>query len=355
MAKIIKLFGHRTQKVETKVDSIDSWENSEQSASPLLSPAEAQKIACDGMSQPAALIRALTAVLTIDPEYIGSWIPVCNRLPDLLDHRDEKVHSLAKQAILLFAETIALQRPDVLVSWRLKIEDLLAMDRRSNRFVNSYPRALASLECLCAVGKWKIQDDDNELVRFFLFVELESHVATGKFEFSDIAGDFIDFCGLSYFRDFYPEANDYMLELLKGDCLPMREQPCRKVFDRLCKFKHHDRISQILIAAVVSGDMGRVDWFTRNLYPLHFSDYRAYESSLLELLGSPSMPREVRENALAAIVCIGEDILLQRNFLSQLIDLAVEAFSAAEIETLIVSEQHPKITKMLSSRLRLIR
>jgi hypothetical protein len=35
--------------------------------------------------------------------------------------------------------------------------------------------------------------------------------------------------------------------------------------------------------------------------------------------------------------------------------LAVEAFSAEEIETLIVSEQHPKITQMLSSRLRLVR
>jgi hypothetical protein len=355
LAKIIKLFGHREQRVDTHTDDIDGWAPPEQADGPLLSPAEAQKIACDGSSPAAALIRALTTVLTIEPEYIGSWIPVCNRLPDLLEHRDGNVHSLAKQAIIQFAETLAQQRPDALVAWRLKIENLLSLDRRSNRFVNSYPRALATLECLCAVGKWKIQDDDNELVRFCLFLELESHVSTGKFELSDIAGDFIDFCGLSYFRDFYPEANDYMLELLKGDCLPMREQPCRKVFDRLCKFKNHDRISQILIAAVVGGDMGRVDWFTRNLYPHHFADYRAYESSLLELLGSPSMPRDVRENALVAVISIGEDILLQRNYLGQLIDLAVEAFSAEEIETLIVSEQHPKITQMLSSRLRLVR
>jgi len=355
LAKIIKLFGHREQRNETLEDDISQWSISEQTSGTLLSPAEAQKIACDGSSHAAALIRALKTVLTIDPEFIGSWIPVCNRLPDLLEHRDENVHSLSKQAIILFAETIAQQRPDVLVSWRLKIEDLLTLDRRSNRFVNAYPRALVVLECLCAVGKWKIQDDDSELVRFFLYVELESHVATGKFEFSDIAGEFIDFCGLSYFRDFYPEANDYMLDLLKGDCLPMREQPCRKVFNRLCKFKHHDRISQILIAAVVSGDMGRVDWFTRNLYPLHFADYPAYENSLLELLSSPSMPREVRENALVAIVCIGEDILLQRNYVSQLIEMAVEAFSSEEIETMIVSEQNPRLVKMLSSRLRVIR
>jgi hypothetical protein len=220
LAKIIKLFGHREQRVDTHTDDIDGWAPPEQADGPLLSPAEAQKIACDGSSPAAALIRALTTVLTIEPEYIGSWIPVCNRLPDLLEHRDGNVHSLAKQAIIQFAETLAQQRPDALVAWRLKIENLLSLDRRSNRFVNSYPRALATLECLCAVGKWKIQDDDNELVRFCLFLELESHVSTGKFELSDIAGDFIDFCGLSYFRDFYPEANDYMLELLKGDCLP---------------------------------------------------------------------------------------------------------------------------------------
>jgi hypothetical protein len=67
------------------------------------------------------------------------------------------------------------------------------------------------------------------------------------------------------------------------------------------------------------------------------------------------MPREVRENALVAIVCIGEDILLQRNYVSQLIEMAVEAFSSEEIETMIVSEQNPRLVKMLSSRLRVIR
>lgn len=299
--------------------------------------------------------RLRTREQAFDSGELDQWLPRYSELPELLDHRDEDVRKRAKKAILQFSEKLAAERPDSIQFWKNRVEELMTHDRRTNKFVHSYPRVLDALECLSAVGKWKIQDNDNDLPRFFLYLELESNLATGKREFSDIASEFLDFCGYSYFIDFYPNAVDYMIDLLKGECLPQWEKPYGKVFDRLCKLRQHDKISQIMLSAVVGGDLGRVDWFSRNLYPVHFEKYDAYEQWLLELIGSANLPKDVRENALTALLYIGEDVLLHRQYLGYFIDLVRDMFEPEELDALFILETHPRISKMLTARLRTVR
>lgn len=192
-------------------------------------------------------------------------------------------------------------------------------------------------------------------MRFFLYLELESDIATARRDFSKIATDFIDFCGYTYFVDFYPNAIDYMLQLLEGECLPQQEKPYHKVFERLCKFRQHDKITQVLLSAVVGGDLGRVDWFTRNLYPRLFESYQEYECALIELMSSSSMPQEIRENALTSMLFISEDVLLRRNYFSEFVRIVRESFESETLKLFLLSDSHPKILKMLTSSIHLVR
>ena len=355
MGKVVNLFGMSQKIKPLRAESNSSPKVEKSNTSQAASIHEIVTLLKQRKPDTTQVLLALKSLLNIDSEFVESEPLVCSLLPELLDHRDAQVHTLAKETIVRFSELLAAQRPDAMAHWRTQIEELLSHDRRTTRFVSSYPRILSCVECLSAVGKWKIQDTDNELPRFFLYLELESHLATGRRELSDVASEFLDFCGYNFFLDLYPDAIDYMLEILKGECLPQWQQPCRKVFDRLCKFKQHDRISQIMLSAVVAGDLGRVDWFTRQLYPVHFEKYFAYEQSLLELLSSVSMPKEVRESALTALLYIDEETLLHRPYLNEFINIVRDGFESEEIDLFLFPDAHPRLSKMLTTRLRLVR
>lgn len=355
MGKVVNLFGmsQKRKSLRTESELLPAVENTNTSRA--ISIHEIVTLLKQSKPDTTQVSLALKSMTNVDSEFVESEPLVCSWLPELLDHRDAQVHTLAKEVILRFSELVAAQRPDAMTRWRTQTEELLSHDRRTTRFVSSYPRILSCVECLSAVGKWKIQDTDNELPRFFLYLELESHLATGRRELSDVASEFLDFCGYNFFLDLYPDAIDYMLDILKGECLPQWQQPCTKVFDRLCKFKQHDRVSQIMLSAVVAGDLGRVDWFTRQLYPVHFEKYFAYEQSLLELLSSVSMPKEVRESALTALLYIDEETLLHRPYLNEFINIVRDGFESEEIEIFLFTDAHPRLSKLLTSRLRLVR
>lgn len=158
-----------------------------------------------------------------------------------------------------------------------------------------------------------------------------------------------------YFIEYYPDAIDDMIGLLEGECAPQTEKPARKVFTRLCNLKQHDCISQIMLSAVVSGDLGKVDWFTSNLFPLYFEKYGEYKKSLIDPIASESMPREVRENAISAMLLIGEETLLRRRWLNEFISVCRDSFSRNELEILTSPEANPKITKMLTQSVQAVR
>jgi len=309
---------------------------------------------CNG-SDSSEKAESLNSFASLSSDEVLCNVKILSAVPDFLRHKDSSVRMAARAAVLAHSEQVANIRPDVTLVWRKMVEDLLSHDRRTNRFVHAYPQTLAVLECLSAVGKWTIHEDKDELARFFLYLELESHIATGRKDFSNLATDFIDFCGYTYFVDFYPNAIDYMLQLLEGECLPQWEKPYHKVFERLCKFRQHDRITQILLSAVVGGDLGRVDWFTRNLYPNLFESYLEYERALIELMSSAAMPQEIRENALTAMLFISEDFLSRRIYFSDFVRVVRESFDQDTLRMLLLSDSHPKILRMVTSSVRLVR
>ncbi|MFZ9521740.1 MAG: hypothetical protein ACO3A4_14815 [Silvanigrellaceae bacterium] len=273
-----------------------------------------------------------------------------------LNHREQNVHQEAKQKIIHFAEAFALVADSFVPEWKAKVTELLELDNRTNRFASLYLRTVDYCECLAAVGKWIVHNDTHELPRFFLWLELESHIISGgRRDFSNIATDYLDFLGYSYFIDHYPNAIDYMMGLLEGECAPILEKPAKKVFGRLCKFKQHDKICQIMRSAVTVGDLGKVDWFTRNLYPFHFENYDEYEQELIELIGSESMPVDVRENAVNAIFFISEEFLLKKSWCKEFVMVARTSFSRQDLEILVPQESHPKLFKMLTQALFAVR
>ena len=273
-----------------------------------------------------------------------------------LCHRDRHIQFSAKAQIIKYAEQLLPVAEKIIPEWKNKVTELIELDNRTNRFAALYLPAVDTCECLSAVGKWTIQNDKWELARLFLYLELESQILTGgRRELSSVATDFLDFCGYTYFLDYYPEAIDYMLSLLDGECAPQVEKPARKVFARLCSLKQHDRISQIMLSSVVAGDLGKVDWFTSNLYPVHFQNYGEYERALIDLIASESMPRDVRENAVSAMLFISEELLLRRKWFREFAAVCRESFSRQELEILTSPENNPKVTKILTQSVHAVR
>lgn len=306
-------------------------------------------------SSETQVLAALSVVVRIAPE---DHDPQKFDLKNLLRYATSphnEIRGLARIAICQLAEHIAPLHAEFIPMWKEKVMEVVGLDSRTTRFVQLYPRVVDLTACLSAVGKWLIQEDSHELVRFFLYLELESHIPTRRRELSDLATDFIDFCGYSYFRDCYPEAVDYMVSLAEGECLPRCDKPSAKTFSRLCAFKQHDKLAQLMLAAVVSGDLDRVDWFSRKLFPEEFSEYQDYELSLLDFIASESMPHDVRENAITALMFLGDDHLLRRSYFDEFISLARSTFSFEDLETLCLPEMNPKTSRRLLSRLALVR
>ena len=343
----------RIIRLPRKLKSIEVADETPNSVSPTLEQCAAWLK--DPRAAEADIVMALTEAARFVPEAIDSSKFDVKLLIRFANSPHNEIRAQARNAICQLAECIAPHHAELVHQWKEKIMEVVGLDCRTTRFVQLYPRVVDLADCLSAVGKWLIQDDSHELVRFFLYLELESHIPTRRKELSEIASDFIDFCGYSYFRDCYPEAVDYMVGLAEGECLPRVEKPSPKTFSRLCSFKQHDKLSQLMLAAVVSGDLDRVDWFTRNVFPVHFEHYSEYERSLVELIGSESMPHEVRENALTALMSLGDEHLCGRPYFEEFIELARSAFSHSDLEMLCIPEMNPRTSRRLLSKLALVR
>jgi hypothetical protein len=67
------------------------------------------------------------------------------------------------------------------------------------------------------------------------------------------------------------------------------------------------------------------------------------------------MPREVRENALTAIMFLGDEHLCAQSYFEEFIDLVRAAFTHSDLEILCIQEMNPKTSRRLLSRLALVR
>ena len=130
MGKVVNLFGMSQKIKPLRAESNSSPKVEKSNTSQAASIHEIVTLLKQRKPDTTQVLLALKSLLNIDSEFVESEPLVCSLLPELLDHRDAQVHTLAKETIVRFSELLAAQRPDAMAHWRTQIEELLSHDRR---------------------------------------------------------------------------------------------------------------------------------------------------------------------------------------------------------------------------------
>ncbi|MEY4064523.1 MAG: hypothetical protein RIR26_731, partial [Pseudomonadota bacterium] len=134
------------------------------------------------------LVQALNGLLTTSMEESEVPPEALKKVLKLFDHRNPKIHVLAHKNIVRFAKAMAPFAESDMRHWKDRVQELLELDNRTNRFANLYLRTVDSCECLSVLSRWTDSRDELCLVRFFVELETESEFRSGgRRQFADIA------------------------------------------------------------------------------------------------------------------------------------------------------------------------
>jgi hypothetical protein len=168
----------RIVRLPNKLKNIEFADQTPNSVSPTLEQCAAWLK--DHRTAESEILIALTEVARFVPEAIDSSKFDVKLLIRSANSPHNEIRTQARNAICQLAECIAPHHAEFVPQWKEKILEVVRLDSRTTRFVQLYPRMVDLTMCLAEVGKWLIQEDSHELVRFFLYLELESHIPTRR-------------------------------------------------------------------------------------------------------------------------------------------------------------------------------